>query len=204
MRSPHRPMTALIATLALSPLLLWPVQAQSGAGPEGPDPAATCPQAPRVEAQGLLSWGADRQDGQNAPYDLNCPELHLSSDGRAVTVRAATLDAAIAAFTEDAFFMSYYADLRVHILPDGTVTADPVRDVPFSDLDALFRATITVTPQGGAPHLLMKNALINPVTIPAGTAFTVEFNLPGLPTPWPKVTFDPASGTVQAVIGTDG
>lgn len=160
-----------------------------------------CAAHPQVDAYGSLAWGENRLEGKSMPYDLTCPNMHIWTAGPTVMVKASTISQALAAFTEEAFLMSYFADLRVRYDGAGHLTADPVRDVGGSLLDDIFRIKVTVTPRGGAPHLLLQNAMPFPITLPPDQAFTLVFDTGDLPNPWPRIEIDPANGLVTALLG---
>lgn len=163
--------------------------------------AGICTATPRVGAGGLLIYGSGDGLGSVSPdYRLDCPDLGIRTDGQALTVTAPTLDAALAAFDDSAFFLSYYADLRVHPR-DGQVDADPPDSVPETLREQVNAVTVTVTPLGGPARTLLTGGRVTPVTLEPGTTYRVTIRTRGTPNPWPAVTIDPQSGTVEATVG---
>lgn len=160
--------------------------------------ATICAASPRVGAMGILEYGTGAAAGSVPPdYALNCPDLRVTAERWTVTVWAPTLTAALAAFIPEADFLTYYADLRVRVT-DGQVSADPIDSVPEALLDEVRRVTVTVTPLGGPPQTVLRGGVVTPVTLEPGATYRIEIRTDRTPNPWPSVTLDPASGTVQA------
>lgn len=160
--------------------------------------AAICAASPRVGTMGILEYGTGAASGSVPPdYALNCPDLRVTAEGWTVTVWAPTLTAALAAFAPDAEFLTYYADLRVRVT-DGQVSADPIDSVPEALLDEVRRVTVTVTPLGGAAQPVLRGGVVTPITLEPGATYRIDIRTDRTPNPWPSVTLDPASGTVQA------
>lgn len=187
--------------LCLSFFLAAPALAQS-------DPlnaAEICAANPQVDAYGMLAWGEDHVEGKSMPYDLTCPNLRFSTAGKRVTVKAADIKQALAAFSAQSLFLSYFDELHIRYDGEGHLSADPVRDVPNEFIDDIFRITVTVTPHRGQPHLLLKNAMSYPLTLPADQAFTIDLAITdsatGLSIPWPRIEIDPARGQISATLG---
>ncbi|MGM9319529.1 hypothetical protein [Deinococcus aquaticus] len=159
--------------------------------------AAICAASPRVGPMGILEYGTGAAAGSVPPdYALNCPDLRVTAERWTVTVWAPTFTAALAAFLPEADFLTYYADLRVRVT-DGQVTADPTDSVPEILRPEVSRVTVTVTPLGGPPQTVLRGGVVTPVTLEPGTTYRIEIRTAGTPNPWPSVTLDPASGTVQ-------
>ncbi|GAA0516898.1 hypothetical protein GCM10008937_25520 [Deinococcus depolymerans] len=160
--------------------------------------AVICAASPRVGAMGILEYGTGAAAGSVPPdYALNCPDLRVTAERWTVTVWAPTLTSALAVFAPDADFLTYYADLRVRVT-EGQVTADPTDSVPEALLDEVRRVTVTVTPLGGAAQTVLRGGVVTPVTLEPGATHRIDIRTDGTPNPWPSVTLDPASGTVQA------
>ena len=172
-----------------------------GAAQDDFNPYEVCAAHPRVDVQGILVWGENLENAKAMPYDLTCSGLHIWSTQEKVTVKADNVFTALATFTDEAFLLSYLDQLRVRYLRTGQVTADPVRGVEGSLLDDVFRIKVTVTPRGGQPQLIFKNAMPYPITLPVDQAFTVDLDTADLPNPWPKVEIDPLAGQVTATLG---
>ena len=164
--------------------------------------ARICAAGPQVSEGGTLECGEGRAAGSvNPDYTLNCPELRVQVEGRALTVWAPTLAAALAVFRDEAYFLSYYAELRVRP-SDGRVDADPPADIPEALQAEFAQVTVTVTPLGGQAQPLLSRGQLTPVILEPGTAYRIDILTRGTPNPWPNVTVDPASGTVQATLGS--
>lgn len=160
--------------------------------------ARICAAGPRVVGGGTLDYGEGSGAGSvNPDYTLNCPELRVQAEGRTLTVWAPTLAAALAVFRDEAYFLSYYADLRVRPA-DGRVDADPPTDVPDALREEFSKVSVTVTPLGGAAQPLLLRGQVTPVVLEPGTAYRIEIRTGNAATPWFSVTIDPASGTIQA------
>lgn len=165
------------------------------------DPAVVCTQNPQISVRGILLWGEDHEYVRDDAFSLNCPSLSFGSNGKVVTVKASDIFKALAAFENDAYLLSYYEDLRVRIKPDGTVTADPVRNVNMDMITEVSRILVTVTPTGGEPQVILKNAMPYVVKLSPEQAFTITTDTLDLPNPWPTVVVDPATGMIKATIG---
>lgn len=169
------------------------------------DQARICAAGPRVGEGGALEYGVGAGAGSVPPdYTLNCPDLRVQAEGRTLSVWAPTLAAALAVFRDDAYFLSYYADLRVRP-SDGRVDADLPTDVPEALQAEFAQISVTVTPLAGSapagpPLALVSRGQVTPVTLEPGTAYRIETRTRGSANPWPSVTLDPASGTVQATL----
>ena len=160
--------------------------------------AAICAASPRVGAMGILEYGTGAATGRVPPdYALNCPDLRVTAERWTVTGWAPTLTAALAAFIPEADFLTYYADLRVRVT-DTQVSADPIDSVPEALLDEVRRVTVTVTLLGGPAQAVLRGGVVTPVTLEPGATYRIEIRTDRTPNPWPSVTLDPASGTVQA------
>ncbi|GGR59951.1 hypothetical protein GCM10008959_22200 [Deinococcus seoulensis] len=160
--------------------------------------AAICAASPRVGPMGILEYGTGEAAGSVPPdYTLNCPDLRVNMERWTVTVWAPTLNAALAAFVPEAEFLTYYADLRVRVT-ETQVSADPIDSVPEPLLDEVRRVTVTVTPLGGAAQPVLRGGVVTPVTLEPGATYRIDIRTDRTPNPWPSVTLDPASGTVQA------
>ncbi|WP_189099668.1 hypothetical protein [Deinococcus knuensis] len=160
--------------------------------------AAICAASPRVGPMGILEYGTGEAAGSVPPdYTLNCPDLRVNMERWTVTVWAPTLNATLAAFAPEAEFLTYYADLRVRVT-ETQVSADPIDSVPEPLLDEARRVTVTVTPLGGAAQPVLRGGVVTPVTLDPGATYRIDIRTDRTPNPWPSVTLDPASGTVQA------
>lgn len=161
-----------------------------------------CAANPRVTEGGVLLWGAEGEEASlPGPYDVTCPDAAFSHSGGQVTVRAATLAEALARFTEDAFLLSYYADLRVRLPEPGVVTADPPASVPEALRDDLGSIEVTVTPQGGESQRLLAGGQLTPRRFDPALLLTVQIRTRRTSNPWPVVVLDPRAGVVQATLG---
>lgn len=165
--------------------------------------AEICAANPRVEAFGMLAWG--EFEGVSRPYDLTCPDFRIWTAGKRVMVKAGNIKQALALFSEDSMFMSYFADLFIRYDGQGHLTADPVRGLTDTALDDIFRLKVTVTPRHGEPHLLLNNAMPYPLTLPADQPFSIDLTITeaatAFPIPWAHIEIDPARGTVSAELG---
>ncbi|MCP2012974.1 hypothetical protein L1280_000102 [Deinococcus sp. HSC-46F16] len=163
---------------------------------------ALCAGNPRVGDRGLLLWGPPEEETSlPGPYDVTCPDVTLTHSGTEVTVRAATLGDALARFTEDAFLLAYYADLRVRLPGPGVVSADAPDEVPEALRDDLAGIDVTVTPQGGSPQALLSGGRLTPLRFDAALPLTVRIRTRRTVNPWPTVVLDPKAGTVRATLG---
>lgn len=167
--------------------------------------ARICAATPHVGDAGRLDYGAGSPEGTgegsvSPDYRLDCPDLRIRVDGQELTVTAETLDAALAVFNDSAFFLHYYADLRVRVA-DSRVDADDPMTVPESLRDLVMPIVVTVTPLGGPARTLLSGGRVTPVTLEPGTIYRIDTRTRGTPNPWPSVTIDPQSGTIQATIG---
>lgn len=173
------------------------------AQPSALNAAEVCAAHPRVDAYGTLAWGD--MEGVSLPYDLSCPDFRIWTAGKRVMVKAGTIREALALFSEESLFMAYYADLFIRYDGAGNLTADPVRGLPDTMLDDIFRLKVTVTPHHGEPHLLLKNAMPYPLALPADQPFTIDLTVTdaanAFPIAWPHIEIDPARATVSAELG---
>lgn len=164
-----------------------------------------CAANPLVDVYGTLTWGEDHAQGIPAPYDLKCPDLHLRATEKSVTVQASDIKAALAAFAPGALFLSYFENLYVRYDGAGHLNADPVRNVPEEFIDDIFRVRVTVTPRPGEAHVLFKNAMPSPLTLPPGQAFTIDITATdtahGMSIPWGRTEIDPSKGTITVTRG---
>ncbi|MPY66216.1 hypothetical protein F8S09_05815 [Deinococcus sp. SDU3-2] len=161
-----------------------------------------CAGNPRVGDQGLLLWGpSEEETSLPGPYDVTCPDVTLTHSGTEVTVRAATLGDALARFTEDAFLLAYYADLRVRLPEPGVVSADSPAELPENLQGEIAGIDVTVTPQGGAPQLLLRAGKVTPLRVDSALPLTVQTKTSRTVNPWPTVVLDPQAGTVRATLG---
>lgn len=164
---------------------------------------AICTSGPRVTDGGTLTWGtAGEERSLPAPYDITCPDGRYMNTGQEVTVQAPTLAAALARFSEDAFLLSYYGDLRVRMPEPDLITADPLSEVAeaLRDSREVLGLEVTVTPQGGTPQRLLYRGGLTPLRFDPALPLTIRIRTQGTPNPWPTVTLDPQTGTVRATL----
>lgn len=160
-----------------------------------------CAANPRVGNGGTLEWGAEEDaTGLSAPYSLTCPDVSFTHDGQTVTVQAASLPQALARFKEDAFLLSYYADQRIRLSEDGTLTADPLSEVAEALQDEVRGVTVTMTAQGGTPQPLFVGGQVTPRKMDGRTPVRLQFTSSGTPIAWTTVVLNP-DGVVQATMG---
>ncbi|MDL2345811.1 hypothetical protein QOL99_16900 [Deinococcus sp. MIMF12] len=163
---------------------------------------ALCAGHPRVGDRGLLLWGPpDEETSLPGPYAVTCPDVTLTHSGTEVTVRAATLPGALAYFSEDAFLLAYYADLRVRLPEPGVVSADAPDDLPENLRDEIAGIEVSVSVPGGAPQPLLRAGRLTPLRFDAALPLTVQIRTRRTVNPWPTVQLNPRSGTVRATLG---
>lgn len=198
----HRPLLAWACPLLLLACAPAAVPVSEPTALSAEQVRGLCAANPRVGDRGLLLWGPPEEETSlPGPYDVTCPDVTLTHSGSEVTVRAATLGNALARFTDDAFLLAYYADLRVRLPEPGVVSADAPEEVPEALRDDLDGIEVSVSVPGGTPQALLRAGKLTLLRFDPALPLTVQIRTRRTVNPWPTVWLDPRSGTVRATLG---
>lgn len=165
----------------------------------GQELAQICAQQPRIGESGRLVWGTQGdEEVQDAPYQIQCPDYAFSNTtGKAVVVKARSIESAFYLFLEESLFLNYFGDMQIR-LKNGMLIADnSLTSVPSNYLKDFYQLRIYAVTDDGKETALFKGGQAIPYPID-GPPFTIKFNTQNWPVPWNQVRFDPKNATITA------